>query len=175
MICACGAEFAPGWNRGGSSPGFLPLFEMRLKNGTRFDEGCKAMFIERLINQTGGPLVERVLQFAAARHQLIAENMANIDVPGYRQKDLSEAKFYSLLRDRAALRESEGPGTVGFEDIPSDIENPSNGILFHDQNNRSMEMLNADQAKNGLLYTMAIEILRKQYSQMEMALRERVS
>jgi flagellar basal body rod protein FlgB len=37
-----------------------------------------------------------------------------------------------------------------------------------------MEQLASDQAKNGLLYTMAIEILKKQFSQMEMALKERV-
>src|SRR3989442_1298086 len=62
------------------------------------------MFIERLMNETNAPLVERVLQFSAARHKLIAENMANIDTPGYRQKDLSQAKFFSMLRERAAQR-----------------------------------------------------------------------
>jgi flagellar basal-body rod protein FlgB len=133
------------------------------------------MFIERLMNETNAPLVERVLQFAAARHKLIAENMANIDTPGYRQKDLSQAKFFSMLRERAAQRASGAPGTVGFGDVSVDVDQPAKGILFHDMNNRSMEELASDQAKNGLLYTMAIEILRKQYSQMEMALRERVS
>jgi flagellar basal-body rod protein FlgB len=134
-----------------------------------------AMFIERLMNQTNAPLVERVLDFAAARHRLIAENMANIDTPGYRQKDLSQAKFFSMLRERAAQRADSAPGTTSFDDISADVQNPIKSILFHDQNNRSMEELAADQAKNGLLYTMAIEILRKQFSQMEMALRERVS
>jgi flagellar basal-body rod protein FlgB len=133
------------------------------------------MFLERLMNQTNAPLVERVLHFAAARHNLIAENMANVDVPGYRQKDLSTDKFFALLRDRAARRADSAPGSVGFDDIDAAVENPTAGILFHDQNNRSMERLTADQAKNGLLFTMAIEILKKQFSQMEMALKERVS
>ena len=133
------------------------------------------MFIERMMNETNAPLVERVLQFAADRHKLIAENMANVDTPGYRQKDLSQAKFFSMLRERAAQRTSGVPGTVGFDDVSVDVDQPTKGILFHDMNNRSMEELASEQAKNGLLYTMAIEILRKQYSQMEMALRERVS
>jgi len=133
------------------------------------------MFVERLMNQTNAPLVERVLQFAADRHRLIAENMANVDTPGYRQKDLSPAKFFAMLRDRAATRQTSAPGTVTYDDIPSDEDNPNDGILFHDQNNRSMEQLASEQAKNGLLYTMAIEILRKQFGQMEMALKERVS
>jgi flagellar basal-body rod protein FlgB len=133
------------------------------------------MFLDRLINQTNGPLVERVLHFAAARHKLIAENMANIDTPGYRQRDLSPDKFFAQLRERAAQRASASPGSVTFEDIGADVGNPSAGILSHDLNNRSMEQLASEQAKNGMLYTMAIELLRKQYSQMEMALKERVS
>lgn len=133
------------------------------------------MFIERLINQTNAPLVEQVLKFSAARHKLIAENMANVDTSGYRQKDLSQAKFYALLKDRAELRNKSGPGSVGFDGVEVDMSHPTAGILFHDGNNRSMEQLSAEQAKNGMLYTMAIELLKKQYSQMEMALRERVS
>ncbi len=133
------------------------------------------MFIERLMNQTSGPLLERYLQFAETRKRLLDENVANISTPGYRYKDLSESKFISHLRERAAERASSAPGSVGFDDIDSDLENPSAGILFHDQNNRSIEKLMSDISKNGMQYTMAIELLKKQYSQMEMALRERVS
>jgi flagellar basal-body rod protein FlgB len=133
------------------------------------------MFLERLMNQTNGPLVERVLEFAQARHKLIAENMANIDTPGYRQKDLSPTKFFEMLRDRAEQRRASAPGSTSYDDIAAEIENPSRGILFHDGNNRSMESLASDQAKNGLLYTLAIELLRKQFSAMEQALKERVS
>ena len=132
------------------------------------------MFIDRLINQTNAPVVEQVLKFASARHGLIAQNMANVDTPGYRQQDLSSAKFYRLLSDRTAERDQASPGSVGFEDISGEIEKPTAGILFHDQNNRSMEQLMSEQAKNGMLYTMAIEILRKQFGQMEMALKERI-
>ena len=123
------------------------------------------MFIERLVNQTNAPLAERVLHFASKRHALIAENMANVDTPGWRQKDLSAAKRAAGL----------GPGVVGFSDIDAELEHPTPGILFHDGNNRSMEQLVSEQAKNGLLYTMAIEILRKQFGSMEMALKERIA
>jgi flagellar basal-body rod protein FlgB len=132
------------------------------------------MFIERLMNQTNAPLVEKVLGFASARHKLIAENIANVDTPGYRTKDLSEAKFFGMLRDRAAARQEASPGSMGYDGLNVDVENPRAGILFHDRNNRSMEQLASDQAKNGLLYTMAIELLKKQFSAMEMALKERV-
>ena len=51
------------------------------------------MFIERLLNQGNAPLLEQMLKFTAARHRLIAENIVNVDTPGYRQKDLSLDKF----------------------------------------------------------------------------------
>src|SRR5580765_1595173 len=117
------------------------------------------MFIDRLMNQTNGPLVERMLQFHDARQRALAANIGNLDVPGYRVKDLSETKFLARLRERAALRASSGPGEVGVDDLESNIENPRDGILFHDKNNRSMEKLMSDMGKNGLQYVMAIEIL----------------
>jgi len=133
------------------------------------------MFIDRLVNQTNAPLVERVVKFAAARHRLIAENMANVDTPGYRQKDLSAAKFYSLLNDKVREKKASAPGTTTFDDIDLNVDHPTASILFHDGNNRSMEQLAADQAKNGMLYMTAIELLKKQYGAMEMALKERIA
>jgi flagellar basal-body rod protein FlgB len=133
------------------------------------------MFITRLVNSTNAPLVEQVASFAAARQRLIAENMANIDTPGYRQKDMSAAKFMEKLRERVAARKEAAPGAVGFDDISTDVENPQAGILFHDLNNRSMEQLVSEQTKNGMLYMMSIELLRKQFGTLEAALKERVT
>ena len=48
-------------------------------------------------------------------------------------------------------------------------------MLYHDGNNRSTEQLMSDQAKNAMMHNLAIELLRKQYQSLEMALRERVS
>jgi flagellar basal body rod protein FlgB len=38
-----------------------------------------------------------------------------------------------------------------------------------------MDQLMSEQAKNALMHSMAVELLRQQYTTMEMALRERVS
>jgi flagellar basal body rod protein FlgB len=61
-----------------------------------------------------------------------------------------------------------------FDDLRAEIESPRRGILFHDGNNRSMEQLMADQAKNAMMHNLAVELLRKQYSSLEAALRERI-
>ena len=133
------------------------------------------MFIQRLLDQGNAPLLEQMLRFTAARHRLIAENVVNVDTPGYVQKDLSLEKFQGLLRLRVERRREARPADAGaFDDVTAEIETPTRGILFHDGNNRSMEQLMADQAKNAMMHNLAVELLRKQFQAMEMALKERV-
>jgi flagellar basal-body rod protein FlgB len=130
------------------------------------------MLIEGLMNRGNGALLEQVVNFASQRHKLILENIANVDTPNYRQKDLSVEKFNSMLRERVDQRRSTG--MASFNDMSSEVENPVRGILFHDRNNRSMEQLATDMAKNAMMHNLAIELLRKQFQQMDMALKERV-
>lgn len=133
------------------------------------------MFIERLLNQGNAPLIEQAVRFSAARQRLIADNVANVDTPGYAQKDLSIRKFQQALRERVEARRGAPPGTTRFDDILGELENPARNILFHDGNNRSMEQLMADGAKNALFHNMMIELLRKQIGSIESALKERIA
>jgi flagellar basal-body rod protein FlgB len=133
------------------------------------------MFIERLLNQGNAPLLEQMLRFTEARHRLLMDNVANVSTPGYRQQDLSTERFQAALQERVEERNAAAPGSVGFNDIGADIEEPNSGILYHDGNNRSMEQLMSDNAKNALLHNMIVELLRKQFGAMEMALKERVT
>ena len=134
------------------------------------------MFIERLLNQGSAPLLEQTLRFAAARHGLIAENIVNVDTPEYRQKDLSVEKFQAMVRRRVEDRRDAGPGEAkpGFDDVAAELETPRRGILFHDGNNRSMEHLMSDMAKNAMMHNLCVELLRKQFASLEAALKERV-
>jgi flagellar basal-body rod protein FlgB len=133
------------------------------------------MFIERMLNEGNAPLLEQMLRFTEQRHKLLAENVVNVSTPGYRQKDLSVEKFQHLLAERVETRSRAARGSVGFDDIGVDVEKPNRGILFHDGNNRSMEQLMSDEAKNAMMHNMVVELLRKQFSALESALRERVT
>lgn len=132
------------------------------------------MFIERLINQGNAPLAEQVLKFTALRQKLLTENVANVSTPGYINQDLDVDRFQQLLRDRVQVRKSAPPGAVAFSDISGD-EIDAKGLLFHDGNNRSMEQLMSDSAKNALMHNLVVELLKKQFSSLENALKERLS
>src|SRR5580704_7306643 len=127
------------------------------------------MFLNRILNQRSEPVLEQWLQFTDTRQRLLAENVVNADTPNYVQKDLSLSQFQSVLAKKVDQEDTSAPGSVQFDDISMDIQHPRNGILFHDGNNRSMEQLMSDQAKNALMHSLAVELLRDQYSMMETA------
>ena len=133
------------------------------------------MFIERLLNQGNAPLLEQMLRFTEQRAQLIQENVANIDTPGYQTKDMNLHAFQAMLQKRVQQRDGAAPGSVRFDDIGGEVTKPHSTLLFHDRNNRSVEQLMADNAKNAMFHNLVVELLRKQYGAMEMALKERVT
>jgi flagellar basal-body rod protein FlgB len=134
------------------------------------------MFIDEIINQGATPVIEQTLKFTSARQHLLEEDVANIDTINYVQKDLSPTKFQQVLRERLAAAD-EGPrgqdlgNQVG--DLGVDVENPHIGIMFHDGNNRSVEELMSAGMKNALTHNLMIELLKKQFATMELALQQK--
>ncbi|MCA8983130.1 MAG: hypothetical protein R3C12_11315 [Planctomycetaceae bacterium] len=54
--------------------------------------------IESLLQQTTIPLLEQVTAFGQKRHQVLAGNIANIDTPDYKTRDLPMQDFERALR-----------------------------------------------------------------------------
>lgn len=133
------------------------------------------MFLDRFFNEGPGPLVERMVRFTGARHAVLAENIVNVSTPGYQQKDLSLPAFQKALSRRVEERSRRGQGETSFTDITPQARDPKGGILFHDKNNRSMESLMSDFASNAMKHNLYTEMLRKQFSKIEMVLTDRIA
>jgi flagellar basal-body rod protein FlgB len=130
------------------------------------------MYLDRLLNQGSLPVLEQLATFTETRQSVLAEDVANVSTPNFVQKDLSVDEFQQMLAQRVKASDSAAPGSVRFDDIDEEIQNPTTGILFHDGNNRSMEQLMSEQAKNALMHNLAIELLKDQYSQLDIAIKE---
>ena len=130
------------------------------------------MFIDRMINQGSTPLLEQWLKFTDTRQDLLAEDVVNVSTPGFVEKDMSLPEFQKELAAKEQEAEQGAPGAVDFGDISMDVQHPK-GLLFHDGNNRSMEQLMSDQAKNALMHNLAVELLRRQFMTLDMAIKEK--
>jgi flagellar basal-body rod protein FlgB len=129
------------------------------------------MIIDSLFTKGPVPVLEQVLQFSSARQRLLQEDVANIDTPGYRQKDLSLSRFQKAL---ASELDSPGGLAQGATAVGA-AEEPASYIMFHDGNNRSAEQLMTDGVKNAMMHNMMIELLRQQFSTLETALKDHMS
>ncbi|MBV8780378.1 MAG: hypothetical protein JO353_03185 [Phycisphaerae bacterium] len=130
------------------------------------------MFIDRMINQGAAPVIEQVLKFSSARQKLLADDVANIDTPDYVTKDMSVSKFQNALAERIAGSNGDARGE-GLADIDVDENSTKDGILFHDGNNRSVEQLMTDGMKNALTHNLMVELLKRQFATMELALQQK--
>ena len=132
--------------------------------------------IESLLSLSSTPVLERMIEFSGRRHRVLVENIANLDTPGYVMKDLPVDAFQAAMRKaidgRRRSRGSELPPMNGRYLMP--LVDQHNYVLFHDGNNRSVEKQMAALAENAMVHNGSIEILRKQFSTLEAAIRERL-
>jgi len=133
------------------------------------------------------PVLERVVQFTEERHRVLSDNIANLSTPWVKATDLSPASFQMSLRDAIDRRRTRPNPTGGplevhdtrqlrftREGIDAHPMPSSEGILFHDQNNRDLERVMQHLAENTLTHNLGVEILRNEFSIMLTAIRERL-
>ena len=130
------------------------------------------------------PVLQQVMAFTEERHKVLADNISNIDTIDYQMKDLDTETFFSSLSDAIDRRSRRGAGApLEIKDsrfinwdkkgriVADPIQSEPDNILFHDENNRSIEKQMSELAKNGLMYNTAAELLRGQYDKLTMAIR----
>ncbi len=126
------------------------------------------------------PILEQVVNFAQARHTVLAGNIANLDTPGYRVKDLSVEKFQDRLKDAIATRKARNvPVSGSFADSgPGDpireVRDSLKDILFHDESDVSIEQQFNEVNKNQAMHNLAIAIMTSQFRMLQTAISERV-
>ena len=64
--------------------------------------------IPSLFDSSTIPVLEQVVSFTQARHGVLAGNIANMDTPGYKTKQLDVAAFQQSLREAIVERKRTG-------------------------------------------------------------------
>mgnify|MGYP002624904252 FL=1 len=120
------------------------------------------------------------MQFTQRRHEILAGNVANLDTPGYRVRDLSQGEFESRLQ-RAIDQRDQTQSTRSLGNASSDTGNPLNEVsddfermLYHDESNVSLEEQTREILKNQGRHNMAITIMVSQFELLQAAISERV-
>ena len=107
-------------------------------------------------------MLENYLKLASSREQSISANMANIDTPGYRTRDINfESELHKVMSE--GLRQSEdGVETVQFSPIVHEVQ----GLMERpDGNNVSLDHEGLMLARTQLQYQLAIQLIQNHFHQ----------
>lgn len=132
-----------------------------------------------LFNSTTIPVLEQVVDFAQSRHNVLAGNLANLDTPGYRVRDLSQAGFEKQLGEAIRVRDQQPAGnytastSAARRDAISEVSDHVRGIVYHDESNVSIEQQVAEMSKNQTRHNVALAILTSQFRLLQAAVSER--
>ena len=147
-----------------------------------------------LFDSTPIPLLEQVVNFTESRHGVLAGNIANLDTPGYRTRDLSPELFQQRLKDAVESRRSgpqayNGYGSYGnygplsksdmhtssgkYESI-REVADSVKGLLRHDENNVGLEKQINQMVKNQVEHNLAVSVMSAQFRLLRAAITERV-
>ena len=136
--------------------------------------------LPELFSSTTIPALGEVLNFAQARHTVLAGNIANVNTPGYRLRDLSPSEFQAKLKE--ALEQSEqsaaplSPGLASSQpgDPLRQVRRSLENLVYHDDTNIDLEKQVAEMTKNHLLHNFALTVMTDQFQLLQTAISERV-
>jgi flagellar basal-body rod protein FlgB len=104
--------------------------------------------------------LEHFLDLASARHTLIAGNMANVDTPGYRTRDLD---FRGELK--RAMTDGEQQLTPVVHTVPGLLQRP-------DGNDVSLDREGLLLSETQMQYSLGVQLIRSQFQQLMSAIHE---
>jgi len=125
------------------------------------------------------PVLEKVLDLAAVRHRVIANNISNIDTPGYMAKSFSfEDELRGVLDGRGKLSMlrtdiehiQSGGGSIG--QVSGTYGERSVETLRNDGNSVDIDKEMVAVSKNNLLFSVASRIIGMRFSMLEGAIKE---
>ncbi len=141
------------------------------------------MFISNVTDRGATPALVKTLAFNEARLNMIAENIANSNTPGYRTKRLDAGAFQRSLGEALDARggDPNKPFVIGrSREVRTDAsgflrvtpsEHPVENILFHDGTNMSLERQMADLAETGMAHQLAMALLDGRFEGIRKAIR----
>lgn len=122
-------------------------------------------------------LLRHAAVFGERRQQVLAENVANIDTPNYKTRDLDVEGFRSALREAVLASASPGHASEGADPFRPELFAarpiaPPN-LTFQDGNNRSVEREVSELTKNLLMQNFAVELMAAQTNLLAAVISER--
>jgi flagellar basal-body rod protein FlgB len=112
-------------------------------------------------------LLENYLKLTAAREKIISSNMANIDTPGYRTRDINFESELNRAMSEGSMQMADGTETVQMLPVVRQLQ----GLMERpDGNNVSLDREGLEMAETQLRYALAIQLLKDDFRDLRAAI-----
>jgi flagellar basal-body rod protein FlgB len=120
----------------------------------------------------GIQLLEEIIKTSAFRHKVLASNIANVDTPGYKAKDVP---FKEEMNNQVMGMIKTSPGHIQVTKNPKEVGGivPVERTSWEDGNNVALDMELASMTENALLYEAGVKLLSKKLMIYKNAIRGR--
>ncbi|PMP68189.1 MAG: flagellar basal body rod protein FlgB [Thermodesulfobacterium geofontis] len=118
-------------------------------------------------------LVKTALKLRSYKHSLLASNIANVDTPGYRRKDISfEKVIQSYLSERGGLKTTHPQHLKGFRKSLKELIKTYEEESLGTPNNVNLEEELVQLTENQMLYEATLQALSKELERLREAITE---
>ncbi len=124
-------------------------------------------------------ILEKSLNASWARNDVISQNLANVDTPEYKRKDIAFEEYLNNSMGRTSL---EGNVTdkrhiaINTRDVnkiePTLVEDNSDSSMRIDGNNVDIDSEMANLAKNQIKYNALIQMINSNYNKIKSVIKE---
>lgn len=126
------------------------------------------MGLFNIVGSTATDVLQQTMELAQERQRVLADDVANIDTPGFKMRDIDVGHFEKTLAKAINDNRRANPNNTRLQ-LPDPHSDGSkragsdlSGIVFHDANNRGVEQLMVELSQNQMKHSRAASVLRNQ-------------
>ncbi len=133
------------------------------------------MLGESIFNKASIPILEKSMDAGMLRQRVLANNIANVNTPGYHRQEVSFENELRKALDKnslAGIRTDDNHFELGKKDISSlqpTVEKPLDPTLPSGVNNVDIDAEMAKLAENQILYNYSAKFLNMQFKKLNAA------
>jgi flagellar basal-body rod protein FlgB len=115
-------------------------------------------------------VLEQLLKTSTLRHKVLTSNIANVDTPGYKAKDVT---FKEAMNNQSMRLNATSPNHISGANLPKEAGGvlPVERSSWEDGNNVVMDMELANMTENALLYQAGVTLLTKKFQMYKNAIK----
>ncbi|MBA4393394.1 MAG: flagellar basal body rod protein FlgB [Desulfobacca sp.] len=118
----------------------------------------------------GFQILEQILKTSTFRHKLLASNIANVDTPGYKAKDVT---FKEAINNHSMKLNQTSSNHISGSNLPKEVGGMTavERTPWDDGNTVALDMELANMTENALLYQAGVTLLTKKFQMYKTAIK----